>query len=93
LRESPALDVINLLIIKGSKVSYYDPYIPSIQNCACGRTLRSEKSLAGLRKYDAVAVITDHTDVDYKKVLKEANIIVDSRNAFKNSKSNKIVRI
>jgi len=93
LRESPALDVINLLITKGSKVHYYDTYIPSIQNCACGHTLRSEKNLSGLKKYDAVVVVTDHTNTDYKKVLKDSKLIIDSRNAFKNNKSNKIVRI
>lgn len=93
VRESPAIDVINLLISKGAKVSYYDPYIPSIRNCACGQTLSSEKNLNGLSKYDAVVVVTDHTDVDYKKVLKDSKVIVDSRNAYKKVKSNKIVRI
>ncbi|MDR1195993.1 MAG: nucleotide sugar dehydrogenase [Endomicrobium sp.] len=93
VRESPALDVINLLITKGAKVSYYDPYIPSIKDCVCGQSLRSEKNLNGLKKYDAVVVVTDHTDIDYKKVLKESKIVIDTRNAFKNNKSGKIVRI
>lgn len=93
VRESPALDVINLLITKGAKVSYYDSYIPSIRNCACGQSLSSEKNLNGLKKYDAVVVVTDHSDVDYKKVLKDSKIIVDSRNVFKKIKSAKIVRI
>ena len=93
VRESPALDVINILISKGVKVSYYDPYIPEIQNCSCGHSFKSEKTLNGLKKYDAVAIVTDHTGIDYKKVLKDCEIIVDSRNVFKNNKSNKIVRI
>ncbi|MCL1971796.1 MAG: nucleotide sugar dehydrogenase [Endomicrobia bacterium] len=93
VRESPALDVINLLLMKEAKVSYYDPYIPEMQNCACGMTLRSEKSLNGLGKYDVVVIVTDHTNIDYKKVLKDSKAIVDSRNAFKNIKSGKIIRI
>ncbi len=93
VRESPALDVINLLITKGAKVSYYDQYIPKIQNCACGQTLSSVKSINGLGKYDAVVVVTDHTGVDYKKVLKDSKVVIDSRNVFKKVKSNKIVRI
>ena len=93
VRESPALDVINLLLVKEAKVSYYDSYIPVIKNCACGKNLSSEKNLNGLNKYDAVVIVTNHTDIDYKKILKDSKVIIDSRNAFKNSKSNKIVRI
>ncbi|MDR2426234.1 MAG: nucleotide sugar dehydrogenase [Endomicrobium sp.] len=93
VRESPALDVINLLILKGAKVSYYDPYIPSIKNCNCGQSLFSEKNLDGLKKYDAVVIIADHTCVDYKKVLKDSKIIIDTRNVFKDNKSGKIVGI
>ncbi|GHT36112.1 UDP-N-acetyl-D-glucosamine dehydrogenase [Endomicrobiia bacterium] len=93
VRESPAIDVMSLLLEKGVKVSYYDPYVPVIQNCSCRWTLSSIKNLVGLNKYDVAVVVTDHTNIDYKKVLKESNIIVDARNAFKNTKSNKIVRI
>lgn len=93
VRESPALDVINILISKGVKVSYYDQYIPEIQNCSCGHSFKSEKNLNGLKKYDAVVIVTDHTGIDYKKVLKDSKIIVDSRNVLKNNKSDKIIRI
>ena len=93
VRESPAIDVINILLTKGAEVSYYDPYIPNIRNCACGQTLSSVKDLNDLGKYDAVAVVTDHSDIDYKKVLEDSKVIVDSRNAFKNIKSDKIIRI
>lgn len=93
VRESPAIDVINLLLTREAKVSYYDPYIPSIRNCACGASLVSAKNLNGLAKYDAVVIVTDHTNIDYKKILKDSKTIVDTRNAFKNNKSKKIVRI
>jgi UDP-N-acetyl-D-glucosamine dehydrogenase len=93
VRESPAVDVMSILLEKGVKVSYYDPYIPVVQSFSCGQTLSSVKNLAGLNKYDVVVIVTDHTSIDYKKVLKESKIIVDARNVFKNIKSNKIVRI
>jgi UDP-N-acetyl-D-glucosamine dehydrogenase len=93
VRESPAIDVINLLLQKGVKVSYYDPYVPIVKCCGRGQILSSIKNLIGLNKYDVVIVVTDHTSVDYKKVLKESNIIIDARNVFKNIKSNKIIRI
>ena len=85
--------MINILLTKGAEVSYYDPYIPNIRNCACGQTLSSVKDLNDLGKYDAVAVVTDHSDIDYKKVLEDSKVIVDSRNAFRNIKSDKIIRI
>jgi UDP-N-acetyl-D-glucosamine dehydrogenase len=93
MRESPSIDVINILIEKGAKVSYYDPYIPVIKSCSCVQILSSIKTLMRLSKYDIVVIVTDHTNIDYEKVLKEANMIVDTRNVFKNVKSNKIVRI
>ena len=71
---------------------FYDPYIPNIRNCACGQTLSSVKDLNDLGKYDAVAVVTDHSDIDYKSI-ENSKVIVDSRNAFKNIKSDKIIRI
>jgi UDP-N-acetyl-D-glucosamine dehydrogenase len=61
--------------------------------CSDKQTLSSIKTLTGLNKYDVVVIVTDHTNIDYKKVQKEANMIVDTRNVFKNIKSNKIVRI
>ncbi|MDR3275564.1 MAG: nucleotide sugar dehydrogenase [Endomicrobium sp.] len=93
VRESPAIDIINMLIDKGAKVSYHDPYISDMRFCSNKRALSSIKTLAGLNKYDVVVIVTDHTNIDYKKVQKEANMIVDTRNVFKNIKSNKIVRI
>ncbi|MCL2144472.1 MAG: nucleotide sugar dehydrogenase [Endomicrobia bacterium] len=93
VRESPALDVINLLLTKEAKVSYYDPYIPEIRNCACGAKLRSEKNLNALNKYDAVVIVTNHTNINYEKILKDSAVIIDTRNVFKNNKSKKIVRI
>jgi UDP-N-acetyl-D-glucosamine dehydrogenase len=48
-------------------------------------------SLENLGKYDCVLIVTDHSDYDYKKIVEEAQLIVDSRNATKGIKSAKIV--
>jgi UDP-N-acetyl-D-glucosamine dehydrogenase len=92
-RESPAIDVINILIEKMANVFYYDPHVPTMKNCGCFRNLSSLDNLNNLNSFDAIVIVTDHSDVDYKKVLKGAKIIIDARNVFKNVKSNKIVRI
>jgi UDP-N-acetyl-D-glucosamine dehydrogenase len=92
-RESPAIDVINILFEKMANVFYYDSHVPIIKNCGCGKTLCSLNNLNNLSKFDAVVIVTDHSDVDYKKVLKDAKVIVDTRNVFKNIKSSKIIRI
>ncbi|MDR1259988.1 MAG: nucleotide sugar dehydrogenase [Endomicrobium sp.] len=93
IRESPAIDIMNILISKRAKVFYYDPYVHSIKLSINGCVLSSVKSFVGLNKYDVVVIITDHTNIDYKKIQKEANIIVDTRNVFKNIKLSKIIRI
>jgi UDP-N-acetyl-D-glucosamine dehydrogenase len=90
MRESPALDVILLLEKRGAKITYSDPYVPTLR--LDGKTLKSEPmTTAG--KADCVVIITDHTDFDYKTLLESAQLIVDTRNAMKKFDSEKIVRL
>jgi UDP-N-acetyl-D-glucosamine dehydrogenase len=94
LRESPALDVIHLLREKGAVVSYYDPYVPELDFEFVG--LRSEKDLAGaVEKADCVAIITNHSKVDYTMVLEKAQLIYDTRNALKDIAKNnsKVIKL
>ncbi|MEN6579731.1 MAG: nucleotide sugar dehydrogenase, partial [Anaerolineaceae bacterium] len=94
LRESPALDVIHLLREKGAVVSYYDPYVPELDFEFV--RLSSEKDLAGaVEKADCVAVITNHSKVDYAMVLEKAQLIYDTRNALKDIAKNnsKVVKL
>jgi len=91
LRESPALTIIELLQKEGAEVSYNDPYFPFVGR---GRKYDLQMSCApldNLDKYDCVLIVTDHSDYDYKKIVKEANLVVDSRNATRGIKSDKIV--
>jgi UDP-N-acetyl-D-glucosamine dehydrogenase len=80
-RESPALDVIGLLKEKGAEVRYYDHYVPSIQHEGWG--LKSETDLiSAVRQVDCVVIITDHADIDYHNVAKEAKLVFDTRNVM-----------
>jgi len=82
LRESPALDVIALLVEKGTEVSYHDPYCPSLKTNE-GETMVSVPDLmASVRKADCVVIITNHSDYDYEALLADAQLIVDTRNAL-----------
>jgi len=91
LRESPALTIIELLQREGAQVSYNDPYIPFIGK---GRKydLQMKSALLGnLGEYDCVLIVTDHSSYDYRKIVDEAQLVVDTRNATKSIRSSKIV--
>jgi UDP-N-acetyl-D-glucosamine dehydrogenase len=91
LRESPALTIIELLQKEGAAVSYNDPYFPFVGR---GRKYDLQMKctpLDNLSQYDCVLIVTDHTDYDYKKIVNDAKLVVDSRNATRGIKSDKIV--
>ena len=82
LRESPSLDIIHLLGEKGAEVSYHDPFIPSLNHEEV--RMESVKDLdTAVRAADCVVIVTNHSSYDYPKILKEAKLIVDTRNALK----------
>ena len=94
LRESPAFDVIHLLQEKGALVSYYDPFVPEVDYEFV--RMNSEKDLAAaVEKADLVAIITNHSKVDYNLVFEKAQLIFDARNALKNiaKKSPKVFKL
>jgi UDP-N-acetyl-D-glucosamine dehydrogenase len=92
LRESPSLTIIELLHNRGAIVSYNDPYFPSVGR---GRKYDLNMTCVPLDKldeYDCVMIVTDHSDYDYQRVVREAKLVVDTRNATKGIESSKIVR-
>jgi UDP-N-acetyl-D-glucosamine dehydrogenase len=91
VRESPALDVILLLQKRGAKVTYSDPYVPTIQ--LDGRQLCSQELNASAAAADCVVIITDHKAFQYDDMLKNSKLVVDTRNALKGVASPKIVRL
>jgi UDP-N-acetyl-D-glucosamine dehydrogenase len=92
LRESPAITIIETLQKHGALVSYNDPYFPKIGK---GRKYNLQMQcvpLDALGQYDCVVIITDHSDYDYRKIVGEAQLIVDTRNATAGICSPRIVR-
>jgi len=87
VRESPALTFIRLLEQNGAMVSYYDPMVPVLPaSHGIAREYRScSLSAKTVRESDCVVIITDHTNVDYGLVAKNAKIIVDTRFVIKNT--------
>ncbi len=80
MRESPALDVIRLLEDQSAEVVYHDPHVPTFRED--GHQHHSvELTDAELTKADAVVIITDHSSIDYQRVVSLAKIVVDTRNA------------
>jgi UDP-N-acetyl-D-glucosamine dehydrogenase len=84
VRESPALDLIELLQGKGGEVQYHDPYVPTVR---IGGHSLSSVELEKLEQYDCVVVVTDHSNIDYKKLAARSKLIVDTRNALKQHRS------
>ncbi len=92
LRESPALTVIELLKKQGAIVSYNDPYVPAIGRGRKYDLNMSSAPLDDLEQYDAVVILTDHSDYDYPRIVREARLVIDTRNATHGIASPKIVR-
>jgi UDP-N-acetyl-D-glucosamine dehydrogenase len=91
LRESPALTIIELLQKEGAQVSYNDPYFPEV-----GRGRKYDLGmkctpLENLSQYDCVLIVTDHSDYDYERIVRESKLVVDTRKATRGIQSPKIV--
>ena len=94
LRESPALDVMELLKQKGAVVTYHDPYIPSFREGE-HRVYSVPDLMPAVSSADCVVIVTNHKAYDYAAILEAASLVVDSRNALgKAGKDNpKVVRL
>jgi UDP-N-acetyl-D-glucosamine dehydrogenase len=92
VRESPALDIIHLLRQRGAEVTYSDPFVPKVR-FDHGGDLMAQDNSAMTASADCVVIVTDHHSFDYEQVVRDANLIVDTGNALKMFKSEKIVRL
>jgi UDP-N-acetyl-D-glucosamine dehydrogenase len=81
LRESPALDVIELLQKEGARVSYSDPYIPYL-DIGDIKLQSVELTQANLKKQGLVILVTDHSKFRYSFIARHSSFIFDTRNAF-----------
>ena len=92
LRESPALTIIELLQKEGAQVSYHDPYFPLIGKGRKYDLQMKRAELEQLGRYDCIVIVTDHSDYDYQKIVGEAQLVVDTRNATRGINDPKVVR-
>jgi UDP-N-acetyl-D-glucosamine dehydrogenase len=93
-RESPGIKIIELLQEGGAEVSYYDPYIPQIYDMRQTDLVMSSVKLTEelLKEQDAVVIVTAHSNIDYKNIVDNSSIVIDTRNALSGIKSHKIFR-
>ena len=78
-RESPALKLIELLQTAGAEVAYHDPHVPELPR----HGLSSQPLDAS--GYDCVAIVTAHSSIDYDRLVDDASLVVDFRNATNKS--------
>jgi UDP-N-acetyl-D-glucosamine dehydrogenase len=91
-RESPALDVMEILFEMGARVEYSDPLVGSLG--ILGRKLKSVKlTPATLKRADAVVLTTAHQEFDYDVIFRNSRLVIDTRNAFKGRRGRKLVRL
>jgi UDP-N-acetyl-D-glucosamine dehydrogenase len=92
LRESPSLSIIEMLQLEGAAVSYNDPFFPSVGRGRKYNLNMESQPLENLSSYDCILIVTDHTSYDYPRIVTEAQLVVDSRNATRGIVSDKVVR-
>jgi UDP-N-acetyl-D-glucosamine dehydrogenase len=92
LRESPSLTILELLREKGAAVAYNDPYFATVGHGRHYALNMTNTPLDNLGKYDAVVIVTDHSAYDYRTIVEQSQLVVDTRNATKGIDSPKIVR-
>ncbi|MFC1751827.1 nucleotide sugar dehydrogenase [Thermoproteota archaeon] len=92
VRESPALEIISGFKKLGAKVDYHDPFIPQIN--LNGSPLESVKlTKSRVATSDCVVLVTNHKAFDIKRIVKDSQLLFDTRNAAKGLKNNKIIRL
>jgi UDP-N-acetyl-D-glucosamine dehydrogenase len=95
IRESPAVKIITLLQEKGAVLDYHDPFIPVIEGMRKYPELMMQSqdlSFETLKDKDCVVLVTDHSCFDLGWILEHSSLVVDTRNALRDFKSEKIVR-
>jgi UDP-N-acetyl-D-glucosamine dehydrogenase len=96
VRESPALRIMELLLQRGARVDYHDPYIPRTHKMRNYdfQLASIELTPQALGRYDAVLIVTDHSSIDYAGVVRHSRLVIDTRNATRDvtEHRDKIVR-
>jgi UDP-N-acetyl-D-glucosamine dehydrogenase len=93
VRESPALDILELLHRRGAEVAYADRHVPSLKH---GSLNVPHVPVERAGEFDCVVIATDHSDVDYQALVQRSRLVVDTRNATRNIRRdfpNKVVAL
>ncbi|WP_307271337.1 nucleotide sugar dehydrogenase [Peribacillus sp. V2I11] len=93
LRESPSLEIYELLQKNGALVQFNDPYAKKIIDQEGNHILSIDLNYNDLMRYDCILLLTNHESYNYNEIVKNANLIIDTRNAFKGINSSKIIKI
>ena len=93
-RESVTFKIMEMLEEQGAKTDYNDPYIPAIKPRREYKQFIGKKSvsLEQLNSYDLTVILTDHSTYDYATIVNKSKLVVDTRNACGNIKSDKIIK-
>jgi UDP-N-acetyl-D-glucosamine dehydrogenase len=91
LRESPALEVLEMLAHRGAKVSYTDPYIPELKHMTL--ELGSVPEARAHEGVDCAVIVTDHKVFDYQVMVDRFPLIVDTRNVLKGVTRDHVFRL
>jgi UDP-N-acetyl-D-glucosamine dehydrogenase len=90
LRESPSLKLLELLTSRGALIDYNDPYFPALfkmRHYDFSQKRSIELTPAAVSSYDCVLIATDHTSYDYEAIVRDAKLVVDTRNATRRVKN------
>src|SRR5262249_38142990 len=94
VRESPALDIIHLLGKRGAKVTFSDPLVHKLRaDGVVPHAMEAIDPEKGAAEADCVVIVTDLTPFNYPCIIEKSRLNVDTRNALKGNKSEKIVRL
>ncbi|MCX6011816.1 MAG: nucleotide sugar dehydrogenase [Chloroflexi bacterium] len=92
-KESPAIDVIRILLKKHAKVTVFDPHVSRVSIDGAEYPCIDQPDAKTLKKADAVLILTNHAAFDYKLIAENADIIVDTRNAMKGIRKRKVFKL
>jgi UDP-N-acetyl-D-glucosamine dehydrogenase len=92
LRESPSLTIIELLQMRGAHVEYNDPFFPTVGRGRKYALNMISTPLDRVPEFDCVLVVTDHSQYDFRQIVSQAQLVVDTRNATRDIEAPNIVR-
>ena len=93
VRESPALDIINLLRQRGAEVSFHDPQVPAIQLESDVELKSRSYSVEWLMDSHCVVIVTDHSGFDWDEIAKHSRAVVDTRHVLSDADGDHIVSL